>query len=223
MQGVTRDVHDRLNAAYGASARRPESSDSFEAAVAAILGQQGGSAKASLAIERLRDNEVRDPHAVLAMELEELETLLKPAGHAAAKAKRLRSLCRHVVEQRDGCCDDLFSQSRSSLVEELLSINGIGPETADTIALFAARLPAFPIEAGTHRVWKRHGWADMEADYFSLQEQIESGLPADAAAHQELHALLSRVASDFCRTQPKCDGCPLACLLPPGGPIDPQA
>ena len=66
MHGVTRDVQDRLKAAYGAPALRPESGDSFEAAVAAILGQQGGSAKAALAIERLRDNEVRDPRAILA-------------------------------------------------------------------------------------------------------------------------------------------------------------
>lgn len=223
MSSMTLEVLELLRGAYGAAARPREILQPFAAAVAAILAQQGAGTKMQLAIDNLRENDALDPDSLLALVPEELEALIRPAGHAAAKARRLRSLCKHIVEQRQGSCEDLLAQSRSSLIEELLFINGIGPETADSIALHAAGLPVLPIEAGTHRIWKRHGWVELEADYFALQERIESGLPTEVELFTELQALLARVGGDFCRTQPKCDGCPLAPLLPDGGPIDPTA
>ncbi len=221
MSSVTQEVLELLRAAYGATARPRKTLEPFAAAVAAILAQQGAGTKMQLALDNLREDNALNPDSMLALASEELEALIRPAGHAAAKSRRLRSLCKYIVEQREGSCEDLLAQSRTSLIEELREINGIGPETADSVALHAAGLPVLPIEACTHRIWKRHGWAELEADYFALQEGIESGLPAEVELFAELQALLARVGSDYCRTQPKCEGCPLAPLLPNGGAIDP--
>ncbi len=108
--------------------------------------------------------------------------------------------------------------------EELLGVSGIGPETADSILLYALGLPTFVVDTYTHRVAARHGWIGFDAGYYELKEYFESGLPVDAALYNELHALMVQVGKDHCRKRsPLCQGCPLADLLPPGGAREPES
>ncbi len=153
---------------------------------------------------------------------EELEELIRPAGYYRVKARRLRNLLAMVVQRYDGSLDAMFQAPLETLREELLSINGIGPETADSILLYAGNLPTFVIDSYTHRVLARHGWIGFEAGYDELKEHFESGLARDAALYNEYHALLVRVGHAHCRKQARCDGCPLAELLPESGPREPE-
>jgi endonuclease-3 related protein len=99
----------------------------------------------------------------------------------------------------------------------LLSVKGVGPETADSIVLYAAEKPTFVVDNYTARVWKRHGWIEYEADYYTLKDHFESGLQRDTQLFNEYHALIVRVGKEFCGKTPKCEECPLADLLPEGG------
>jgi endonuclease-3 related protein len=113
----------------------------------------------------------------------------------------------------------MFATPLEELREELLAINGVGPETADSILLYAGNLPTFVVDAYTHRVMKRHAWIEFEADYQAVKEHFESSLERDATLFNEFHALIVRVGNEHCRKTPKCEGCPLAELLPEGGPL----
>ena len=121
----------------------------------------------------------------------------------------------------DSSLEQMFAADQTLLRAQLLAVNGIGPETADSILLYAGGLPTFVIDTYTHRVFKRHGWIEFEADYYHLKEQFESQLPNDPALFNEYHALLVRVGSLHCRTRPNCEACPLQQLLPEVGPLEP--
>ena len=99
---------------------------------------------------------------------------------------------------------------------------GIGPETADSILLYAAGVPTFVVDTYTHRVLARHGWIGYDADYDQIKDYFEGSLPDDAPMFNEYHALLVRVGHDYCRKTPKCDSCPLREMLPPGGLSEPD-
>jgi endonuclease-3 related protein len=104
----------------------------------------------------------------------------------------------------------------------LLSVKGVGPETADSIVLYAAAQPTFVIDAYTFRVLARHGWIGYDADYYEMQDLFELHLPQDVALYNEYHALLVRVGHMYCRKRPKCEACPLCELLPEGGVVWPD-
>ncbi len=154
------------------------------------------------------------------MSAEELAELIRPAGYYRVKARRIKNLMRLVAQQFDGSLESLFQLGKHDLRETLLAVNGIGPETADSIVLYAAELPVFVVDTYTARVAKRHGWIDWEAGYGELQERFQYDLEEDARLYNEYHALLVRVGKAHCGTQPSCDGCPLAELLPEGGPLE---
>jgi endonuclease-3 related protein len=97
----------------------------------------------------------------------------------------------------------------------------VGPETADSILLYAGALPTFVVDAYTYRVFSRHGWIDLESDYHQIQEFFHDHLPADAPMYNEFHALLVNLGKRYCRkAKPLCETCPLNDLLPKGGPIE---
>jgi endonuclease-3 related protein len=163
-----------------------------------------------------------EPHALYNVPPEELAELIRPAGYYQLKTKRLRNLLRFLVEEHDGSLESMFSTSLPSLREQLLAINGIGPETADAILLYAGGLPTFVVDTYSHRILARHGWLDYDASYDDIKDYFESTLSADAALYNEYHALLVRVGKDYCkRTAPNCQACPLAEMLPANGIVMP--
>jgi len=219
MHPTLKEMFDRLYAAYGPRHWWPGESP-FEVLIGAVLVQNTSWQNAEKAIDRLRRDDLLEPHALHAVPLEELEELIRPAGYYRIKARRLRSLLHFLVERYDGSLEAMFQTGLADLREELLKIKGVGPETADSILLYAGGLPVFVVDAYTHRVLARHGWIGFDADYYQIQDHFFSGLPQDAALYNEYHALLVEVGKQHCRKQPRCEGCPLAAMLPPGGPLE---
>jgi endonuclease-3 related protein len=215
------EAYAKLLAAFGPQHWWPGESP-FEVLVGAVLVQNTAWRNVERAMENLRDAGLMKPRKLYAIPESELAELIRPAGYYQVKARRLRNLLRFVVEHYDGSLDAMFSVGVSTLREELLGVNGIGPETADAILLYAGGLPSFVVDAYAHRVLARHGWIGYEADYHEIKDYIEASLPQDAALYNEYHALLVRVGKEYCRkTGPKCEACPLAPLLPTSGIVEP--
>jgi endonuclease-3 related protein len=218
MTATLQEVHDRLLAAYGPQNWWPAES-AFEMMVGAMLVQNTAWTNVRKALDILRDRDLLAPRALYEVSLDELEELIRPVGYYRVKARRLRNLLALLVERYDGSLEAMFQTGLLSLREELLSINGVGPETADSILLYAGGMPSFVVDAYTHRVFARHGWIGFDAGYYEIKDHFESGLPQDAALFNEYHALLVQVGKEHCRKTPRCEGCPLAELLPSGGPL----
>jgi len=211
-----REVFQRLHDAYGPQHWWPGESP-FEIVVGAVLTQNTSWKNVERAIENLREADLLSPAALYDVPPEELAELIRPAGYYRLKAGRLRNLLKFIMDEHGGSLESMFAISLPTLREQLLAINGIGPETADSILLYAGGMPTFVVDAYTARVLKRHGWIEPEADYHAIQEHFESGLESDAELFNEFHALLVQVGKQHCRPTPKCEGCPLECLLPEGG------
>jgi len=215
-------AYERLLTAFGPQHWWPGDSP-FEIMVGAVLVQNTAWRNVERAIANLRDAGVMEPHSLYSLPPEELAELIRPAGYFQVKTRRLRNLLKFVIDEYNGSLDDMFSTSVGTLREQLLTIHGIGPETADAILLYAGGLPTFVVDTYTHRVLARHGWIDYDADYHHIKDTVESALPADAPLYNEYHALLVRVGKEYCRrSAPKCDTCPLADLLPTGGIVEPM-
>lgn len=172
------------------------------------------------AIANLREENLIDPHRLVAHNENELAELIRPAGYFRLKTGRLLNLMRFVVEAYDGSLEALKSVDWRDLREQLLAVKGIGPETADSILLYALEQPALVVDTYTHRIFARHGWIEYSADYHQLQEHLATELPEDVPLYNELHALLVHVGHHWCKRKPKCDECPLAEMLPEGGVVE---
>ncbi len=221
MSSKLMEAYERMLAAFGPQHWWPGDSP-FEIMVGAVLVQNTSWRNVERAIQNLRDAGVMEPHALYQLSPTELSELIRPAGYYQLKTKRLRNLLRFIVEEHDGSLESMFQVSLSSLREELLQINGIGPETADAILLYAGGLPTFVVDTYTYRVLARHGWLGYDASYDDMKDYFESTLPADARLYNEYHALLVRVGKDYCkRATPNCEACPLAPMLPHSGIIEP--
>jgi endonuclease-3 related protein len=215
------EAYERMLAKFGPQRWWPGDSP-FEIMVGAVLVQNTAWRNVEQAINNLRDAGVMEPHALYNVPPEELAELIRPAGYYQLKTKRLRNLLRFLVEEHDGSLESMFSIGLPSLREQLLAINGIGPETADAILLYAGGLPTFVVDTYSHRILARHGWLDYDASYDDIKDYFESTLPEDAALYNEYHALLVRVGKDYCkRTAPNCEACPLAEMLPASGIVMP--
>jgi endonuclease-3 related protein len=192
----------------------------FEVAVGAILTQNTSWQNVARAIENLKQQQALDPHAIHRHSVPELAEWIRPAGYFRVKAKRLKNFARWLVEEHDGSMAALAEANLATLREQLLAINGIGPETADSILLYAVCKPTFVVDAYTHRIAVRHGWVEPEAGYEELKEYFESRLPEEVSVLNEMHAQLVTVGKRFCRPrEARCDQCPLQPFLPERGPI----
>ena len=190
--------------------------------IGAVLVQNTAWKNVERAIINLREADVVDPRRLLNLPAGDLAELVRPAGYYRLKTKRLLNLMQFVVNQYDGSLEAMQEANWRDLREQLLAIQGIGPETADSILLYALQQPVLVVDTYTHRVFARHGWIGYESDYHQLQEHLASELPEDVAVYNELHALLVNVGHHYCRRQPKCDECPLRDLLPPTGIVEPE-
>lgn len=221
MKPSLHDVYDRLHATYGPQHWWPGDSP-LEVMIGAVLVQNTSWKNVEKALDRLRDADLLDPRALCRLPADELAEHIRPAGYYRVKARRLHNLLKLVVDRYAGSLERMFDQDLETLREELLQTNGIGPETADSILLYAAQKPTFVVDTYTHRIFARHGWIDFGAGYYEIKEHFESGLDRDPALFNEYHALLVRVGHLHCRKTPKCNGCPLAEWLPGGRPLEPE-
>jgi len=182
----------------------------FEVCVGAVLTQNTAWKNVAKAIRNLTDRGVLDPFALYHMPLNDLAELVRPSGYYNIKARRLRNLVALLVEKYDGDLDALFALPVEALREELLSVRGVGKETADSIILYAAQKPIFVVDTYTKRVLQRHGIVDEDADYDAMQELFHLHLPQDVALYNDFHAQFVAVGHHYCKKKPLCRQCPLS-------------
>jgi len=181
----------------------------FEVMVGAILTQNTNWRNVEKAIGNLEAADALDPRVMLEISPHRLAALIKPAGYFRVKAKRLRHFLKYFVENYDGSARKMARRDLGELRPELMAVNGIGPETADSILLYALKKPLFVIDAYTKRILSRHGLCAEDDTYDDLQELFMDRLAKDIPLYNEYHALIVETGKDFCRTNPRCDECPL--------------
>jgi len=181
----------------------------LEICIGAILTQNTNWTNVEKAIANLKSAGCMNISTLLSMPIEQLAALIKPAGYFNVKAKRLRNFLSRVHSEYGDDIESFLNRSVSALREDLLSINGIGRETADSIILYAAGKATFVVDAYTYHILLRHGLIAPEDDYEAIKELMESNLPAEAELWNDYHAQLVSVGKNFCRPTAKCEGCPL--------------
>ncbi len=199
-------LYRALLEAYGPQGWWP-AEDPFEVAVSAILTQNANWRNAERALENLRGASLTSPEAILSAPRERLEALIRPSGFFRQKALRLVALSRAILSV--GGLDALASIPLREAREFLLSIPGVGRETADSILLYALGRPVFVVDAYTRRLVERLG-IPAPPGYEPLRQFFESQLPRDRQLFMEFHALIVAHGKARCRARPRCDGCPLA-------------
>lgn len=201
-------IYDVLFEAYGPQHWWPGDTP-FEIAVGAILTQNTNWSNVEKAIRRIRDAKALDAHTLQSLPPEQLEELIRPAGYYRIKTKRLKNFLAWLMDAAEGQPENLAPRNTSDLREELLAISGIGPETADSILLYALNRPVFVVDTYTARLCARHGLIEAPFDYHELQDLFQSNLPQDVPLFNEYHALIVQIGKNFCKPRPKCDACPL--------------
>jgi endonuclease III related protein len=181
----------------------------FEVVVGAILTQNTNWGNVARAIAALKDQDLLEPRALHDLPEAELARLIRPAGYYNVKARRLRNFLDFLGTHYGHSMAQLAASDLSSLRPALLSIKGVGPETADSILLYALEKPTFVVDAYTFRILSRHGLLDEACSYEDLRQLFMEHLPARVDRYQEYHALLVRLGKEWCRPQPRCGSCPL--------------
>ncbi len=183
----------------------------FEIMVGAVLVQNTNWSNVEKAINNLKRSGLLSFDIMEAMPPEQLAEIIRPCGYFNLKTQRLHNLFSLIRNRYEGEVDFLLAEDQYAMREALLSVKGIGPETADSIVLYAGQKPAFVVDAYTHRVMSRHALVDEEeASYEAIQEMFVCSLPEDTKLFNEYHALLVRVGKEFCKkSKPQCEGCPL--------------
>jgi endonuclease-3 related protein len=206
-------VYQGLLDCYGPQHWWPADSP-FEVIVGAILTQSAAWSNVEKAINNLKAEGVLSPDALCRLPVEELGRLVYPSGYYNAKAAKVKSFVTWLAERYEGDLDRLFALEVPLLREQLLSVHGVGEETADSIILYAAGKPVFVIDAYTRRIMDRLGLGAQANTYSAYQDIFMRHLPHDEALFNEYHALFVRHGKDVCRKSPRCGECCLVHLCP---------
>jgi len=206
-------IYQRLLDRYGPQHWWPADTP-FEVIIGAILTQSAAWLNVEKAIASLKKADMLTPASLRDVPMEELARLVYPSGYYNAKARKIKAFVERLGSAHHDSLDELFALDTAALRAELLGIHGIGPETADSIILYAAGKPVFVIDAYTRRILSRLGLGPARDDYESFHALFMESLPPDVGTFNEYHALLVRHGKDVCRKSPKCDLCCLADMCP---------
>lgn len=182
----------------------------FEVMVGAVLTQNTNWSNVEKALANLKTAKRLDATAIDQLSHADLAEYIRPAGYFNVKARRLKNLISWFCREHDGSIERLADWPLDRLREQLLSIKGIGPETADSILLYALEKPTFVVDTYTYRILVRHGCLDRDCDYEQMKDFFERHLDEDTRLYNEFHALIVQVGKHHCKPQAKCEGCPLA-------------
>ena len=209
-----RAYYDALFAAHGPQHWWPGRTH-FEIIVGAILVQNTSWTNVATAIEHLRRAKLLTPRAIEKISTPRLQRLIRSSGYFRQKTKKLKAFVRFLRHEYQGSLNKMFRAPTQTLRDQLLAIHGIGPETADSILLYAAKHPVFVVDAYTRRILERHGHPDARLGYEDVRQLFERNLAPDVALYNEFHALIVHTGKHFCRSRdPRCGECPLKPLLP---------
>ena len=204
-------IYDKLYSFYGPQHWWPGDTP-FEVAVGAILTQNTNWSNVEKAIGNLKEHKMLDARVIHQMPIDQLASIIRPSGYYNIKAQRLRAFIDYLVGSYGGSMARMKKGGTEKLRNELLAVNGIGQETADSILLYALGKPVFVIDAYTKRVLLRHGLMDMNASYEECRQLFHVELDEDVRLFNEYHALLVRVGKEYCRPMQRCAGCPLSAV-----------
>jgi endonuclease-3 related protein len=213
-------MHRALHRALGPQGWWP-GDGALEISLGAILTQNTAWTNVERALSNLKragvltKNMRRSLEKLHATPLARLAQLIRPSGYFRQKARRLKHFLRHARERHGGDLERWYKRPAGALRRELLSLDGIGPETADSILLYAAGKRTLVVDAYTRRVFARHGFPVRGLPYDELRFFLEARLPRSARLYNEFHALIVRVGKTWCRRRaPRCAACPLSPFTP---------
>ncbi len=209
MNAILDSIYKKLYHSFGPQYWWPAKTR-FEVMVGAILTQNTSWSNAEKAINNLKKHKLLKPKELHKLPQKKLSNLIVPAGYYNIKAKRLKEFLNFLFKNYKGNLKKMASMDTPTLRRQLLSVNGIGPETADSILLYALNKPVFVIDAYTKRIFSRHGLIKDDAGYEQIQNLFMKNFKPQVKSFNEYHALLVKLAKDFClKTKPKCNLCPL--------------
>ena len=206
-------IYQKLFTEYGPQQWWPAETP-FEVMVGAILTQNTAWSNVEKSIVQLKSHRQLSARSIDRLPHDELAALIRTSGYFNVKATRLKNFCHWYLAQ--GGFDALNELDTASLRHGLLSVNGVGPETADDMMLYAFNRPIFVVDAYTRRIFSRLGFVDEAIKYESLREKFEQAFigkrkrisdDARVAHYNEYHALIVVHAKDVCRTKPRCGEC----------------
>ena len=208
---ILSQIYDKLFSEFGPRHWWPGETP-FEVAVGAILTQNTNWTNASAAVQQLKRLKLLDSRKLERIPQRRLAQIIRSSGYFNQKAKRLKVFARYLNRNYGGSMKRLRAVEVSRLREELLSLWGIGPETADSILLYALEKPVFVVDAYTKRILERHGLASWNSSYGQIQNLFYL-MPGQGrsrvAKYNEYHALIVETGKRLCRTKPDCSVCPL--------------
>jgi endonuclease-3 related protein len=208
------DIYQVLSCAYGPQHWWPGDT-AFEMMVGALLTQNTAWVNVEKAIANLKRERLLTPSRLHRVPARKLASLIRPSGYFNIKTKRLKHLLEFIRRDYAGSLKKMFHDDPEALRKKLLGVNGVGPETADSILLYAGEKPFFVVDAYTKRVFSRHGFISGDAEYHAVQKLFVDNLPRDARMYNEYHALIVRVGKEYCRKGGSlCGECPLESFLP---------
>ena len=199
----------RLYSSFGKQRWWPADSP-FEVMVGSILTQNTSWANVEKAILALKNKKLLEPGKIYKMGPRKLALLIKSAGYYNIKARRLKNFLKFYFDNYNFSIEKISQVNLQSLRKQLLAVNGIGQETADSILLYALNKPVFVVDSYTKRILSRHGVVKEDADYLEIQDIFMRNLKKDVRIFNEYHALLVKLGKDYClKKNPKCGECPL--------------
>jgi endonuclease-3 related protein len=201
-------IYNRLHERFGPRHWWPADTD-FEIITGAILTQNTAWANVEKAIANLKKKRILTPRKMYKTPTSTLAGLIRPSGYYNIKARRLKAFVNFLFKNYNGSLKKMFSRKTAVLREELLDINGIGPETADSILLYAAEKPVFVVDAYTRRILSRHNLIRPQAGYDDVQHFFTNNLPPDRRLFNEYHALIVELGKTICKKKPRCAVCPI--------------
>jgi endonuclease-3 related protein len=203
-------MYKKLLKYFGPQAWWPADSP-FEVIVGAILTQNTNWKNVEKAIENLKKARLLSAEKILKVKSAKLEELIRPTGYFRQKARRLKEFVKYFTSRYGAKLSRMKKRDLADLRQELLNIHGIGPETADSILLYALDKPTFVVDAYTRRIGQRLGLFKFD-DYHAIKDYFERNLFRNLEIYKEFHALLVELAKNFCKTKPMCAECPLVKL-----------
>ena len=201
-------IYDMLFKRFGPRRWWPAENE-FEVIIGAILTQNTAWKNVEKAISNLKAESLLTPGGLKKIKTSRLAVLIKPAGYYNIKAKRIKSFVNFLFKEFNGSLARMLRTDTKKLRAELLGVNGIGPETADSILLYAAGRPVFVVDNYTKRIFSRHSLLSPLASYEETQRLFTDNLPAQRKLFNEYHALIVELGKEFCRSKPRCSECPL--------------
>ncbi len=209
------DIYERLFARYGPQRWWPAETP-FEVMVGAVLTQSAAWSNVERAIANLKRAGALSARAIRELPQDELARLIRASGYFNLKAKKLKALAEYLGQRFNDDLNAMAGEALDSLRRELLSVYGIGEETADDILLYAVGKPSFVIDAYTRRVFHRLGLAPAQGPYSAYRSLFMDNLPTSVGLFNEYHALIVRHGKEVCKKQPLCNGCFLLEVCPAG-------